>query len=529
MVVDHLGDGGTATVFLAWDEVDRSWCALKALQNKFLKDAEMRRRFDQEAEALRLLAHPHVPRLIHHAPDAVPPFMVIELARRGSAMDWVRKNGPMPATMASDVMFQVCEALGEAHAAGVVHRDVKPHNFLLDEQGVCKLTDFGIARISDNTSLTTTGSQIGTFSFMAPEQRSDTKSVDHRADIYSVGASLYTLLTAKTSAELFVADRDDELLTEVHPAFRDVVLKATRYRAEERYTSVIELQTDLMSALSRIPPTSDDFPPLAQPAAPLPDGPPEWLPADREFPDLDRSMGRTANSIPHTGDSDSDSNPKKKVIPYYMPERPMAPVMPAPRQGIPDYLDTAEVGDYRRRAEAEQRARLEAEVERTMSQEIALPVEPEEPDPVYRVVAVVGGLAAVVCTLLVGIVLAGMISVSSARGRTDAAGDALMQALQAEVAVVYEFRGDRRRFEEIYDRYRTATRVTDRLDAALEFVAALDRAVAAGSSMESSAEPKVRRLQAARDAYLSARDEWGDAAARFPGSAAVRSGLASPP
>ena len=232
----------------------------------------MRRRFSQEADALDRLRHPNVPRLIAHEPNSTPPFMAMELARCGSTMDWVRDHGPMPAPMAADVMFQVCEALAEAHAAGIVHRDVKPHNFLLDDNGVCKLTDFGIARLSDNTSMTQTGSQIGTFSYMAPEQRSDTKSVDQRADIYSVGASLYTLLTGKANAELFVADKDDELLADVPVQFRNVIVKATRYKPELRYASILEVQGELMNALSRLPAAASDYPPLVRPGDALGEG-----------------------------------------------------------------------------------------------------------------------------------------------------------------------------------------------------------------------------------------------------------------
>ncbi|MEO0604616.1 MAG: serine/threonine-protein kinase [Myxococcota bacterium] len=203
LVVNTLGDGGTATVYLAYDTQSHTWVALKALHKKYIDDEEMQRRFGFEARALQILTHPNVPRLVHYAPDSRPPFMAMELARCGSAMDWVRKHGAMPAQMACQVIVQVCDAVGDAHEKGMIHRDIKPHNVLLDDTGVSKLTDFGIARLDDATSLTATGSQIGTFSFMAPEQRSDTKTVDQRADIYSLGSSFYTMLTSRTSAELF--------------------------------------------------------------------------------------------------------------------------------------------------------------------------------------------------------------------------------------------------------------------------------------------------------------------------------------
>src|SRR5687768_4265448 len=84
-VVDQIGDGGTASVYLAWDEAEGRWCALKALHTRLMRDQEMRRRFTQEASALALLVHPNVPRLYAHDPDAIPPFTVMELARCGSA------------------------------------------------------------------------------------------------------------------------------------------------------------------------------------------------------------------------------------------------------------------------------------------------------------------------------------------------------------------------------------------------------------------------------------------------------------
>jgi len=543
-VVDRLGDGGTAIVYLAWDEVERGWCALKVIQQKYLNDREMRNRFDQEAEALRMLQHPNVPRLILHDPEADPPFIAMELARRGSAMDWVRANGPMPATMVADVIFQVCEALAEAHAAGVYHRDVKPHNFLLDEDGLCKLTDFGIARLPDNTSLTATGSQIGTFSFMAPEQRSDTKTVDHRADIYSVGASLYTLLSARTSAELFVADQDDELLSVIHEAFRPVVVGATRYRPEDRYASVLELQTAMMNGLSRIPPAGDDFPPLAQPVAPLPSTRPETVPADRHFRDLRKALEKVearraeeasaaaaaaaaavaSASVPAPLPTERSS----QVMPYRMPRRTPRPVRQ--RGELPDYLDESERGALRRRAAAGQRQRIEAAAEAESARSLTAEAARANADlrDTKRMVGVVAAAVAGLLLVVLGSVMLGTWSVSRARVATDGAAEVLIQTLQDNVGVAYRLPVDRAEFEGLYHSFRSA-RGDQRALSAAEFVGALDRAIAAGASIRAIDRPKVSLLRSARDNYIDAHVQWEDAAGGIPGLFAVWSGFVDRP
>ncbi|HHO52094.1 MAG TPA: serine/threonine protein kinase [Deltaproteobacteria bacterium] len=528
LIVDRLGDGGTATVYLSWDSKNQNWCALKLLLHKYAEDEEMRRRFTQEAEALKLLAHPNIPHLIHHDPDSEPLFMVMELARNGSAMDWVRNNGAMPPCVAANVIFQVCQALAEAHAAGIVHRDVKPHNVLLDDDGICKLTDFGIARMFDSTSLTKTGSQIGTFSFMAPEQRSDTKSVDHRADIYSVGASLYTLLTGRTSAELFVASLDDELLADVHPALREVILKATQYRPEDRHASVLILQAELMDALHQVGPPISELPPLVQRREPLPRRPPPTLPPHKEFPEIDKSLGAwqpplppeprlletpsregilptSLSSSPGLTPAPPEERPRGHIVlPYTMPKRPQ-PILYLPTPTPPS-----------------------RSVELT----------PRGPTPRARswvrplLAILINGalwLSAIAAFTTLATVLWGAWSVHVARLDTHDALFDLTESLQTEVGVAYQVQGDQHEFEAIYERYSASTGAA-RQQAALDFVAALDEAVAGDDALVGAgALPQVRKLQGARDGYLEARETWTHLSGRFPGVIAVWMGLVDAP
>lgn len=552
-IVDQLGDGGTATVYLAWDSRERQWCALKALLFRHLRDEEIRRRFGLEAAALNALRHPNIPRLVAFDPDASPPYLAMELARCGSAMDWIRKNGPMPPSMAADVMFQVCEALAAVHALGMVHRDVKPHNFLLDDQGVCKLTDFGIARATERTSLTITGSQIGTFSFMAPEQRTDTKSVDWRADIYAVGASVYTLLTGRLSAELFVGEKDEEMLAEVPGALRHVVLKATRYHPEDRYASIVELQTELMESLSRLSPSAAGHPPLVTPPEPLPVGPPRQLPVGRRFDDLEQSLALDANQptfMPVDPRIVDGGPPAKRVMPYFMPERPQLRVRTV-SEPVYAGADEDDVAGYIERGpppapptpapahRSDSGAAPEPSLSATAQTGPTAPTEPDaEPDDLrlLRWLAAAVVVVMVAAGAVIGAVGVGVYQVHGARLTAIAASEALTETVQAEGSVVYELQADRTAFEAIYQRFDQAGDARTRIDAALAFVDAVDHSVGElspgaedGRTLPPSIAPRVRRLHAAGAAYRSAISGWGRAANRFPGSAAVFIGVASPP
>ncbi len=524
-IVEPIGDGGTATVYLCWDDETEQWCALKAIQRKFVDDEEMKRRFAQEAEALGRFDHPNIPKLVYHDPEARPPFMVMELARNGSAMDWVRANGPMPPTMAADVLFQVCQALAEAHEAGIVHRDVKPHNFLLDDNGVCKLTDFGIARWTESTSLTATGSQIGTFSFMAPEQRSDTKSVDERADVYSLGASLYTLLTGRTSAELFVADSDDALLEDVHEAFRQVILEATRYRAEDRYPTALVFRNEVMRALSRLPATDADFPPLVRRREPLPEHPPRYLPPDRTFPELEELL--------EPAPSDSGSPPTPVSVPtredmlaaigYRMPRRSV----PQTRREMPAGYIVSEEGAFVALPPDEITQNIAAQVKAEVEHAIR-DLDDEEDRGPLGIGYVATGILLVALAMVAFIAFtagAGVAVVAWHRQSTDAAASELVQAMHAEGSIIYDLGRDREHFEAAYNHFRDVA-PPQRVDAAIAFVDLLENA---GYAFDPQGRQKLNRLRSARDDYQSAWNGWFRAARQFPGNVAIRSRLATAP
>ncbi len=265
-LVSELGVGGMATVYRAYDgrlQVER---AIKVLSPELARKRSLRIRFESEASTMALLEHPSIVRVYDVGADGDRIFIVMELVRGGSLLDRVKKHGPLPPRMAVEVTLLMMDALKVAHSRGVIHRDIKPQNVLLSNDGGIRVTDFGIARIQklDDDGLTKTGSVMGTWGFMAPEQRADAKSVDVRADIYSIGATLYAILTDRTPVDLFAADMDAHMMDGIEPELARVIKKATRYDREERYAWVVDMGADLQAVLAQLDETPAGTPPLVE-------------------------------------------------------------------------------------------------------------------------------------------------------------------------------------------------------------------------------------------------------------------------
>jgi serine/threonine-protein kinase len=190
-----LGSGGMAIVYLAHDrELDRV-VAVKRLADNLSHDRSFRDRFLREAQLAAPLSHAHVVRVYDfgHDPDGRP-FIVMEYVEGGSLADALARDGVLSPARVVAVARDCCSGLAYAHAAGLVHRDLKPQNLLLDLDGRVKIADFGIARTLDGTSLTLTGSVLGTAGYLAPEQAGGAQ-VSAAADIYGLGVTLHQLAT----------------------------------------------------------------------------------------------------------------------------------------------------------------------------------------------------------------------------------------------------------------------------------------------------------------------------------------------
>ena len=235
-----LGHGAMATVDLAHDvELDRP-VALKRLAENLARNEELRRRFLREARLAARLAHPNVVRVFDVGEDDDGrPFIAMEYVEGETLADVVSRRGPLPAAEAAGLGMQACAGLAAAHAAGLVHRDVKPQNLLLGNDGVLKLGDFGIAVGHEGTRLTLAGTVLGTAGYLAPEQARG-EQVTAAADIYAVGAVLYELLTgeptrtASSLTELGGEDgfRPSDVAARLPHAPRELVAAVTACLAE---------------------------------------------------------------------------------------------------------------------------------------------------------------------------------------------------------------------------------------------------------------------------------------------------------
>jgi serine/threonine-protein kinase len=249
-----LGAGGMATVYRAYDRRLQCERAIKVLAPALSERTSIRNRFIAEARMMARLQHPNIVHVDEVVFDEGPVYMVMEMVRRGSLTDILRHHGAMPPRLASAVLQPVLQALAVAHQAGIIHRDIKPHNILMTETGIPKLTDFGIAQIrGTTTSNTRTNTMMGTLAYMAPEQRSSARRVDGRSDVYSVGATLYTLATLKEPHDIFAQELQSELLAGVHEELATIIRNATRYKPEERYQSARDMLASLRAVHARLP------------------------------------------------------------------------------------------------------------------------------------------------------------------------------------------------------------------------------------------------------------------------------------
>jgi eukaryotic-like serine/threonine-protein kinase len=200
-----VGSGGMSNVFRAHDRLLERTVALKILHEQYTRDEDYVERFRREARAVAQLTHPNIVTVIDRGEQDGRQFIVFEFVEGQNLKDLLAR-GPLDPREAIGLALQVAHALSFAHARGLVHRDVKPQNVLLNEDGQAKVTDFGIARSLDVHGVTQTGTVLGTSDYIAPEQARGQK-VDPKTDIYSLGAVLYELLTGEVpfSGDNFVA------------------------------------------------------------------------------------------------------------------------------------------------------------------------------------------------------------------------------------------------------------------------------------------------------------------------------------
>src|SRR5437588_3374612 len=201
-----VGTGGMSSVFRAHDRLLDRKVALKVLHEQYMEDADYVERFRHEARAVAALSHPNIVTVIDRGEHNNRQFIVFEYVDGENLKRMIERRGPAPVTTALELAIQIARGLSFAHQQGLVHRDVKPQNVLLNGDGQAKVTDFGIARSVGIDGMTQTGTVMGTSRYTAPEQAS-CQGVDAQSDVYALGVVLYELLAGEVPfpGESFVA------------------------------------------------------------------------------------------------------------------------------------------------------------------------------------------------------------------------------------------------------------------------------------------------------------------------------------
>ena len=257
----RIGAGGMSTVYRALDETLQRQVAIKLMNREVASDSDQLERFRREARAVAQLSHPHVVNVIDAGEDDSRPYIVFEYVEGETLKERIRRLGRLPIAEAVAYAIEIARALGAAHARHIVHRDVKPQNVLIDQEGSAKVTDFGIARTLDEEGLTADGRVLGTTDYVSPEQALG-QPVTGQSDLYSLGVVLYEMLTGevpfKGDNQVAVAMKHvrEQLpdvqakRPEVSAALAAVVETATAKRQEDRYVNDAELIADLEDVLA---------------------------------------------------------------------------------------------------------------------------------------------------------------------------------------------------------------------------------------------------------------------------------------
>jgi serine/threonine-protein kinase len=264
-----VGTGGMSSVYRAHDRLLDRKVALKILHQQYSTDDGYVERFRHEARAVAALAHPNIVTVIDRGEHEDKQFIVFEYVPGDNLKRMIERRGPAPVDTALELGIQMADALAFAHANGLVHRDVKPQNVLLNGDGHAKVTDFGIARSLDvQHGMTQTGTVLGTSDYIAPEQAQGQR-VDEHTDIYSLGVVLYELLTSHVpfTGENFVAvamrhineepPSIREERPEVPPRVDAAVRRAMAKRPEDRFATMGDLARELEACLAALEDTVD--------------------------------------------------------------------------------------------------------------------------------------------------------------------------------------------------------------------------------------------------------------------------------
>ena len=259
-IIDHLGTGGMATVWLGYDTILDRNVAIKTFKID-ANDEDAVKRFNREAKAVTSLSHPNIVSIYDVENEGDFYYLILEYVEGMTLKDYMMKNPKMPIETIVHISKQIADGLCHAHQNGIIHRDIKPQNILMNENLTCKITDFGIARAYGDTTLTQTNQMLGTVYYLSPEQARGNVATA-QSDIYSLGILIFEMITGqipfKGESAVAIALKHlqeelpdiDKFRENVPQSVKNIVLKATMKNPNERYISSKELAEDLETVLN---------------------------------------------------------------------------------------------------------------------------------------------------------------------------------------------------------------------------------------------------------------------------------------
>lgn len=259
-LIEKIGGGGMAIVYKAKCNLLNRYVAVKILRPEYTNDEEFVKRFRIEAQAAASLSHPNIVSIFDVGQEGEIHYIVMEYVDGVTLKDYIQKKGPLNWKEAVRIAVQVCSAIEQAHKNHIVHRDIKPHNILITQEGIAKVTDFGIARAVSSSTITMVGSTIGSVHYFSPEQARG-GFTDEKSDLYSLGIAIYEMITGRvpfdgeTPVAVALKHIQDnavppcELNPSIPKGLNDIVMKAIRKEQNARYANASEMLGELQRIL----------------------------------------------------------------------------------------------------------------------------------------------------------------------------------------------------------------------------------------------------------------------------------------
>ena len=259
-ILENVGNGGMATVYKAKCHVLNRYVAVKVLRDEFTTDEEFVKRFNTEAQSAASLTHPNIVSVYDVGSEGDIHYIVMELIKGKTLKEIINEDGAISWKWSVNVAIQIASALETAHKNNIIHRDIKPHNIIITEDGIAKVTDFGIAKAVSNSTITAFGSTIGSVHYFSPEHAKG-GFTDPKSDLYSLGVVLYEMVTGKvpfnadTPVSVALKHMQEkprepmEINPDIPKSVNDIIMKAMQKDINLRYQTATEMLRDLSRAI----------------------------------------------------------------------------------------------------------------------------------------------------------------------------------------------------------------------------------------------------------------------------------------